>query len=251
MISLESAKIDFNKKLIDVLRKTPPSIREYTSYLSNSLGKNLRGNCLIIVSTDQNNMVHEDAVDLAIAIELFHLATLVHDDIIDDSPKRRGILSLQSKFDKKKAVICGDYLLAMAVELASKIDFKDEYRNYSLANYAKSVCLGELMQDMNLFNYKLSTKKYLSIIRGKTAALFEASFVSGAIILGDSNDSINLYKKIGRYVGMIFQMSDDCMDYELSENESNKPVLSDIAKGVMTLPLIYAIKKNPNLLEKL
>ena len=186
-----------------------------------------------------------------VAIELFHLATLIHDDIIDDSPKRRGIDSLQNKFDKKIAVICGDYLLAMAIELAVSIDIKDEYKKYSLANYAKAVCIGELKQDMNLFNYKLTTKKYLSIIRGKTAALFEASFVSGAIILGESSQNINLYKNIGRYLGMIFQMSDDCMDYELAENESNKPVLSDIAKGVMTLPLIYAMEKSPAIREKI
>ena len=251
MISLESAKNEFNNKLVEVLRKTPPSIRECTSYLSKSLGKNLRGNCILIVASDENQLVHEDAINLAVAIELFHLATLVHDDIIDDSPKWRGMDSLQSRFDKKTAVICGDYILAMAIELALKVDIKDEYKKYSLANYAKSVCLGELMQDTNLFNYNLSLKRYLTIIRGKTAALFEAAFVSGAIVLGEPKSKVDLYKNIGRYIGMIFQMSDDCMDYELTQAESNKPVLSDIAKGVITLPLIYAMKKNETIREKL
>ncbi len=250
MINLEKAKSEFNGRLVEFLRKTPPSIRACTSYLSNSLGKNIRGNCVIIAALNEENSVCEDAVNLAVAIELFHLATLIHDDIIDDSSKRRGIDSLQSKFDKKTAVICGDYILAMAIEMALRIDLKDEYRSYSVTNYAKSVCLGELMQDANLFNFDLSLKKYLSIIRGKTAALFEAAFVGGAIVSGESMKNIQLYKKIGRYTGMIFQISDDWMDYELTSEKSDKPVLSDISKGVITLPLMYAIKKKPSIIDR-
>ena len=104
------------------------------------------------------------------------------------------------------------------------------------------ICLGELNQHINNGNIDLSVHQYLRIISGKTAALFEASFFAGAVLAEKDQKEIKQYRKIGRYIGMIFQLTDDCMDFEETEQKAQKPVQSDYEQDVITLPLIYAFK---------
>ena len=187
----------------------------------------------------------------AAAIELLHLATLVHDDVIDDAGLRRGVITLQKKFGKRTAVICGDYLLCMALELAASISDKEDYLALNMPDYMSRVCLGELNQHINNGYLDLTLLQYFKIISGKTAALFEASFFGGAILSEKSEAALIKYRKLGRYIGMIFQMTDDCMDFETTESIAKKPVQSDYEQGVITLPLIYALKKLEDFKEKL
>lgn len=248
-ISIEYAYELLKKNVDRVLSTSPLIVREYTSYLAASTGKMIRAQALLTCALNKENKVHPDGVSFATAIEILHLATLVHDDVIDNSDLRRGKTSLQKKYGKRTAVICGDYLLCVALKTAALISDKNDYLDRTLPDYMSKVCLGELGQHVNNGNFDLSIYRYLKIISGKTAALFEASFHSGAIIMEEDvpHEILREYAKLGRYIGMIFQLTDDCMDFETTEDVALKPVQSDFEQNVITLPLIHALSKEGEL----
>ena len=245
------------KKTDDLLHHAPAIISQYTGHLAKSSGKLIRARALLACSLDEENRVNQDSVQLAAAIELFHLATLVHDDIIDDADTRRGLPTLQKMFGKRTAVICGDYLLSISLREAAKIQVPSQekqqegQRENFLLDYIQRVCVGELEQHQNNRNYGLTMLSYLRIIRGKTATLFEAAYRAGAYCAGADEPTWQKYANLGRFVGMIFQLSDDCIDYEFSEDKAKKPVAKDFEEGVVTLPLIAALAKEPGVKEKI
>jgi heptaprenyl diphosphate synthase len=231
---------------VDSLLSTSPLvIRSYTKHLAASMGKFIRAASVITCAMDREGLISEKAVKMAAAIEIMHLATLVHDDVIDNADLRRGELTLQKKFGKRTAVICGDYLVCMAMKLAASASEKtdlEEYMKLEIPDYMGRVCLGELNQHINNGNIDLTAAQYLRIISGKTAALFEASFFTGAALAEKDQHRIKKYAKLGHNIGMIFQLTDDCMDFEETEATAKKPVQSDYEQNVITLPLIYALK---------
>ena len=245
----------FEEGISEVIKKTestltlaPRIISQYTAHLAEARGKLIRARALLACSLDSENRVNQDSVQMATAIELFHLATLVHDDVIDDADTRRGIPTLQKRFGKRTAVICGDYLLSISLREAALVEIPDkneERANPLLLDYIHRVCIGELEQYQNNGNFQLSMFSYLRIIRGKTATLFEAAYRSGAYCSGAEENLWQKYAKLGRFVGMIFQLSDDCIDYEFSEDRAKKPVGKDFEEGVVTLPLIAALERAP------
>lgn len=232
------------------LTGAPWVIRSYTSHLASSRGKFVRAAGLLACSLNQEGRVEEKAVTLAASLELLHLATLVHDDVIDNADLRRGIATLQKKYGKRIAVICGDYLLSAAIRLAASVEDRDQYAGISFPDYVSRICMGELRQEMNHKNLNLSLYRYLSIINGKTAALFEAAFYGGAVLAGEEGKRLSMFRSLGRCIGMIFQLMDDCIDYERDLEEAGKNVRSDFEQGVITLPLIYALKTVPGLHEE-
>lgn len=234
-----------------ILCSSPIIIRNYTKHLTESKGKYIRTYSLLACAEDSNGLINPNAIKFAAAIELLHLATLVHDDVIDNASLRRGAETLQKKYGKRTAVICGDYLLAVSLKLAASASNKEDFLDLNMADYVSKVCLGELNQHINNFNLNLSVYKYFKIISGKTAALFEASFYAGAILCERETHVINKYKELGRYIGMIFQLTDDCMDFETTVEVAKKPVQSDFEQGVVTLPLIYALKNVAGFKEKI
>ncbi len=244
--ALELVKEKVNRELITA----PILIRQYTQHLAVSSGKYIRAAALLICSQNEDGLIHPHAISFAAAIEIVHLATLVHDDVIDNASTRRGKLTLQKKYGKRTAVICGDYLLCAALKIVAEIPDKKEYLNLIVPDYMRRVCLGELNQHVNNGFLDLSVYNYLKIISGKTAALFEASFHAGAVLCEQDDLTISKYVKLGRYVGMIFQMTDDCIDFETTEYIAKKPVQSDFEQGVITLPLIHAFKNLPDLKMK-
>ncbi|MDF2988091.1 MAG: Polyprenyl synthetase [Eubacterium sp.] len=256
--ALELVKDKVNK----ALSAAPLIIRKYTEHLMASTGKYIRAVSLLICAQNRDGLIHPNAISFAAAIELLHLATLVHDDVMDNAGIRRGKMTLQKKYGKKTAVICGDYLFSVALKIASSVSNKEDYIKLNMPDYISRVCLGELNQHINNGYLDISTYKYLKIISGKTAALFEASFCAGAILSSydengrleqspDSNDkTIRKYMRLGRHIGMIFQIQDDCMDFEKTEDVAKKPVQSDYQQGVITLPLIHAFKNMLGLKEK-
>lgn len=238
------------------LSSAPVIIRKYTEHLQSSSGKLIRAVSLLTCAQNKEDLIHTNAVKFAAAIEIMHLATLVHDDVIDNAGLRRGKITLQKKFGKRTAVICGDYLFCIAMKIISSVPNREDYVKLNLPDYMGRVCLGELNQHIHNGFLDLSVYRYLKIISGKTAALFEASFCAGAVVGGitgnDGRDdrTVGEYMKLGRYIGMIFQMQDDCMDFEKTEDIAKKPVQSDFEQGVITLPLIYAFKNLRGLREK-
>jgi len=223
------------------LSKSPLIIREFTKHLMASRGKFIRATSVIICAEDKEGKISPNAVKIAAAIEILHLATLVHDDIIDNAELRRGDVTLQKKFGRRTAVICGDYLLSASLRMAASIENKKDYLDLKLPDYVSRVCLGELNQHINNNNLNLSIYRYLKIISGKTAALFETCYLAGAILAGSSEEETRKYKQLGYYIGMIFQLTDDCIDFEDTVETANKPVQSDYEQGVITLPLILAL----------
>ena len=233
-----------------VLLRAPFLIRNYTKHLTASKGKQIRAMAVLACAMDQEGKIHPDAVRFAAAIELLHLATLVHDDVIDNADLRRGQETLQKKFGRKTAVICGDYLFSAALRLAQDVPDKNKYLSLDMPDYIGRICLGELTQHLNNGNLDLTTHGYLRIIAGKTAALFEASFHAGAILASDSDREHRLYRRLGHNIGMIFQLTDDCMDFEATVEEAQKPVQSDFEQNVITLPLIHTLRHRSTVKDK-
>ncbi len=232
------------------LSTSPLIIRNYTEHLKQVRGKFIRTASLLTVAMNDEGLIHSDAVCFATAIELLHLGTLVHDDVIDNAKTRRGIATLQKKFGKKTAVITGDYIYCLALNMVGKVSDRKKYIDFGLPDYMGKICLGELNQHINNNNFSLSELHYFKIISGKTAALFEASLFAGGLVNGCDKKQLNKYTHLGRYLGMIFQLTDDCIDFEVPSEIAKKPVQSDFEQGVITLPLIYAFKKDRALKQK-
>ena len=237
------------KECADIIGRAPGLIRGYTSYLTAAQGKMMRAAATLACSMDEEGNIPMDAVIFASAVETLHLATLIHDDIMDDADVRRGLVTLQKKSGKRTAVICGDYLLAAAMRQLSRATENDRYKSFDFSRYVERVALGELRQNINNKNYKLDVFRYLAIIDGKTAALFEGAYHAGALAGDESSERIALLRKLGRYTGIIFQLTDDCIDYEVSENKAGKPVQADFENGVITMPFIHAAAQDPSLAQ--
>ena len=190
------------------------------------------------------------AAKAAAAVELLHLATLVHDDVMDNADTRRSQPTLMKKFGPRQAVITGDYIFCLALRLAAEAARDQVKPEEDIPTIMERICIGELLQTINHRNFGLDGVGYLRIISGKTAALFEGSFYAGAMLNSKTRDRARQYATIGRLLGMVFQLADDCMDYEASAEQAQKPVLSDYEQGVVTLPLIVAINRQPELKQR-
>lgn len=254
-LAVEEAFAKAGARVDKILLSAPLPIRVYTAHLQQARGKFIRTYALLAAAMDEEDRIHEDTVFLASAIEILHLATLVHDDVMDNAEIRRGIPTISKKYGRKTAVICGDYLLSAALQEALQVLKKEEHEEkrkggYNLPDYVAQICMGEMRQHMNNGNLDLSMYRYLSIISGKTAALFEASVYGGAIFCEKDKSRLNRYRLLGRYMGMIFQLTDDCIDFEEEQGTAKKNVQSDYEQGVVTLPLIYTFKQDAELKKK-
>ncbi len=244
-LAYEEAYQLVEKEIKKVLTSSPRIINDYLTHLSTAQGKMIRAVSVLVCAEDEEGKINPSAVQAAAAIEIIHLASLVHDDVIDNSDLRRGQETLQKKYGKRTAVICGDYLLSLALKTISSITDGKDYLDIPTTDYISKLCLGELRQHINNNNLDLTLVEYIRIISGKTAALFEASFFAGAVLGGTSQADINKYKKIGNYAGLIFQLQDDCLDFDNTVETAKKPVQSDFEQGVITLPLIHALNGLP------
>jgi len=252
MLSVQEAQRQAADTVKQALMGAPNPVCEITNHLAGAQGKGIRTLLLLYTAMDPDGLVHSDAVKAAAAIELFHLATLVHDDVIDNAPLRRGIPTVQHKFGRKHAVICGDYLLCLATSLIVPLHANYQEQTGLLPTVTSAlshICMGELRQLCNNRNIELGIPGYLHIIVDKTAALFYVAAYAGALIARYNSDETMRLARFGRYFGMVFQIVDDCKDYEISEDEALKTVGKDISEGVVTLPLIYAFRSSPQLRE--
>lgn len=220
-------------------------IQEAIFELLDSGGKLLRPAYFLLFSKigDSTKQNYQQLISAASSTEVLHLATLIHDDIIDDSPIRRGAKTIQSKYGKDVAVYTGDFLLAVHFELlADSTDSTQIIKNNALS--MRRVLLGELEQMTNTYNMDITFNQYLKNIEGKTAQLFELSCKQGAD-WGQANSSVvEQCARIGHYTGMAFQMLDDILDYSQTSEMFEKPVLEDVKQGIYSLPLILALQKN-------
>ena len=203
---------DINKveiKMRSALDTRSPSMKKIIDYLLASKGKYVRSGLMIL--TAKNGSYDSDRITtLAASMELVHLASLVHDDIIDDSDMRRGRESMQSRFGKDTAVYTGDYIFAKAYRLVAA-NYNDHIERF--ADRMEKLCMGEVIQNENRYNSDMNVRKYLRIISGKTAALFGLSMFLGTYEGGYSEKESRDMGRSGYYAGMAFQIIDDCLDY--------------------------------------
>ena len=179
----------------------------------------------------------------AVGLELLHTASLVHDDVVDESGERRGQPSVNATFNNKVAVLVGDYILSTALYYVSKSDHVDIVR--SLAQLGRILSNGELQQLNNISNFDFSEDIYYKIIKKKTASLFSSCAENGAMSVNATAADIELARNFGLAIGMIFQIRDDIFDYYDSA-EIGKPTGNDMREGKLTLPLIYALNTHPS-----
>lgn len=204
-------------------------------------GKRLRP-AMVLAASRFGKYDFENVRQLAVSVELIHTATLIHDDIIDDSPMRRGIPSIQSRLGKDVAVFAGDFVFCKVFELYA---FSEHFNLLRIvAKVMHQICEGELKQREDLFNTNLTFKDYLYRIRRKTAMLFALSAEIGAMASKAPEKTVRALHKYGMNIGIAFQIVDDLLDFTSSDNKLGKPAGADIKEGVITLPTIYALKQS-------
>jgi octaprenyl-diphosphate synthase len=174
---------------------------------------------------------------LAVAVEMIHTATLLHDDVIDGATLRRGLSTLNAKWGDTLSILSGDYLYAKAFCLLS--DLRSPAVSKLMSETARSVCEGEVAQIQHQYDLSLSRKRYLKIIQKKTASLMGASIQAGALIGGASEDAAHRLGVFGRSFGLAFQILDDLEDLMGKEEQAGKSLGTDLALGQMTLPLLF------------
>ena len=179
---------------------------------------------------------------LAVAAELIHAATLIHDDIIDKSPLRRGSPTINTKWSGTATVLAGDYLLARAADIAASVENFRVMRLF--AQMLMIICEGEIRQDFGRAQFPPSQKNYYDHIESKTAALFRACTEGGAILSGAPEDEIAALKGFGENLGIAFQIADDILDFTADPSQLGKPIGSDLRQGTLTLPALYFIEQD-------
>lgn len=237
---------EVERKLQTLIQSESPVITEASLHILNAGGKRVRP-MFVLLSGFLSEGNKEDLIRTAVSLELIHMASLVHDDYIDNSDKRRGNTSVHMAFNKDTAIRTGHFLLARALENIAEINHSEYHQIFSKT--ILEVCFGEFDQMADRFNYPISFTEYLRRINRKTAILIEASCHLGAVSTDVDSETTYHIKQFGHCIGMSYQIIDDILDYTSDEATLGKPVGSDIRNGHITYPLMAAIgalNKNEN-----
>ncbi len=228
---------DIEKTVIDMIDSQGKLLRPAYFFLFSRLG-------------NATKEIHKQIIAAAASTEVLHLATLIHDDIIDEANMRRGSETVQSKHGKDVAVYTGDLLISVYFDLLA--DATDSIDIIKLNTQSmKRVLLGEINQMTNAYNTAVTYEDYLKSIKGKTAQLFELSCYEGAYFGQCSPDILEKSRSIGQNIGIAFQMLDDILDYTQTPEILSKPVLNDVKQGIYTLPLILGMEADESFLPLL
>ena len=208
------------------------------SHIRQRGGKRMRPILIFLSAKNYGNEVNDVAQYAAVGLELLHTASLVHDDVVDESSERRGQASVNAEYNNKVAVLTGDYILSSAL---LRVSLTNNQRIIQLlAELGRTLAAGEILQLSNIKNAALSEDVYFEVINQKTAVLFEACAKIGAIASGASEDEIHAAAKFGQNIGLAFQIRDDIFDY-FDSKEIGKPTGNDMMEGKLTLPVLYAL----------
>lgn len=231
---------DFISMFNSTLSHANGLLSQALDHIKNRGGKRMRPMLILLIAKNFGD-VTEVTQRSAIGLELLHTASLVHDDVVDESSQRRGQASVNATYDNKVAVLVGDYILSTALLNVAMTGSK-EIVSY-LARLGQTLSNGEILQLTNISNQNISEQVYYDVIRQKTAALFEACAGIGTLSVGASPEIVEEAKRFGSNIGMIFQIRDDIFDYYESP-EIGKPTGNDMAEGKLTLPVIYAVNNS-------
>ncbi len=237
---IKSQLNEFSREFKKSMKSKVPLLDTITAYMVKRKGKQVRP-MFVFLSAGMLGTITKKTSRAASLIELLHTATLIHDDVVDESYKRRGIFSLNALWGNKIAVLVGDFLLSKGLLLS--LENNDHELLKIVSNAVQEMSEGELLQIEKARKLDIEEKVYFEIIRKKTASLIASCCASGAASAGANPDQIEEFRKFGENVGIAFQIRDDLFDYQQSTNKE-KPSGIDIKEKKMTLPLIYMLNKS-------
>ena len=228
---------DFIKLFNDSLSHTDGLLSQVLEHIRSRGGKRMRPMLILLIAKNYGG-ISSVTQHSAVGLELLHTASLVHDDVVDESKERRGQASVNAEYNNKVAVLVGDYVLSTA--LLNVALTNNTHIVQSLAELGRTLSNGEILQLSNIQNSEFSEEVYYEVIKMKTAALFEACCEIGAMSANATAEDLEKAKSFGRNLGIIFQIRDDIFDYYDSK-EIGKPTGNDMAEGKLTLPVLYAL----------
>jgi len=216
-------------------------LSEVLAHIRQRGGKRMRPILTLLIAKSYGGVTRVTQ-NAAIGLELLHTASLVHDDVVDESEERRGQASVNATYNNKAAVLVGDFILSTAL---LHVSFTNDQRIVeNLAELGRTLASGELLQLWNISNKEISEDIYYEVIKQKTAVLFESCAAIGALSAGASDEEVRRASQFGQNLGIMFQIRDDIFDYYDSK-EIGKPTGNDMAEGKLTLPVIYALNHSP------
>lgn len=239
---IQTEMVEFERQFESVLHTRLPLADSVVRYFLSRSGKQLRP-IVTILAAKLLGDVNASTIYGASSLELLHNATLMHDDVIDQSPQRRGADTINRIWDNRIAVLMGDFFLSKCLYCSNATGSLEISR--ILADMVTELVEGELEQIANIRGRMLSEESYFSVIRGKTASLFCACMKVGSLSVGASEEQTAQLERIGELMGLLFQIRDDIFDYYPSSSEVGKPTGHDIMEGKITLPLLYALQHGP------
>jgi heptaprenyl diphosphate synthase component 2 len=229
---------DFEQRLHTTVRSDLGPVAEAMEQVLDAGGKRLRPALVFLAA----GLGHPPKIDhvhrAAMAIEFIHNATLIHDDLIDGAPTRRGLRTIHESLGPNPAIIIGDYYFAKGANLMSQIG--NPNIDALLSQTVMTICFGEMLQLTSQRRYDQSLEEYYAKIERKTAVLLAASTFCGGVLGALPEPQVGAIRRFGRLLGMSFQIADDVLDYLASEQEVGKPVGNDLKQGTVTLPLMLA-----------
>ncbi|MGD6845140.1 heptaprenyl diphosphate synthase component II [Bacillus infantis] len=227
------------QSLEETVQAESPLLRNASMHLLQAGGKRIRP-VFVLLSAKFGSYDISEIKKVAVALELIHMASLVHDDVIDDAELRRGKPTIKAKWDNRTAMYTGDYIFAKSLEVMTQIERPEAHE--ILAKTIVEVCVGEIEQIKDKYRFDQNLRDYLLRIKRKTALLIAASCQLGAVAAGvDESIHKKLYR-FGYYVGMSFQITDDILDFTGTEKELGKPAGGDLLQGNITLPVLFAME---------
>ena len=232
-----------DEKLVNLPVNQHPTLAKPLQHISNSSGKRMRA-AITLLSAQTEKPLTTESITMAVAIELFHLASLIHDDAIDKSAVRRGEETISNLYGTDMAILIGD--LVFANSASTVCDTGNILAIQRFSETTMEVSTGQILETSQKFNTKQNIEGYLERIYKKTASVFETSAETGGIISGATKEKIALLKSYGYNLGMAFQIIDDILDFEGDPNEFGKPVGQDLDQGLLTLPSLLYLEKFPN-----
>lgn len=239
--------IEINQIILKHINSVPGLLGEALEDTFAVPGKMLRPACVMLFGAfgPGATQKHDELQKIATSIETLHNATLIHDDIIDESSMRHGRPSIQTKYGKHIAVYAGDYLFALSLTLLSE-NAQSLHSVIADGKTMQNILVGETEQYNNAYNINISEKEYLNQIKGKTGVLFGLVCFIGAYESGIKVTKALKAKQFGEYLGQAFQLRDDILDYTTTSSTFKKPVLLDVKDGIYSGPLIFALQNDDN-----
>lgn len=239
--------IEINQIILNHINSVPGLLGQALEDTFAVPGKMLRPACVMLFGAfgPDTTQKHDELQKIATSIETLHNATLIHDDIIDESSMRHGRPSIQTKYGKHIAVYAGDYLFALSLTLLSE-NAQSLHSVIADGKTMQNILVGETEQYNNAYNINISEKEYLNQIKGKTGVLFGLACFIGTYESGIKVTKALKAKQFGEYLGQAFQLRDDILDYTTTSSTFKKPVLLDVKDGIYSGPLIFALQNDDN-----